>query len=288
MDITFITDEYSQDFVLAAEFAAAAGLKAVELRSTWNRHCLDLSPAQVSLIKRTLADNGLTICVLDTFLFKCSWAEFSQQASRDCTKRYLDLAARLSAPSIRIFGFWSVAGPSLNKLVEQVLEVSDLCRPLGVTLLVENGTFTTVAEGRSLSRLLESIDRADVRALWDPANVRNGGWPESSASGLQALGRRIAHVHVKNPHKDPACDRLSYGPLTKGLVDWPEQIRLLGDIGYKGYLSLETHARPNRILPQSLLKFPVGDAFSEGGQPATVCMLTDLKAMTRRELAYGS
>ena len=58
MNVTVISDEYSQDFILAAQYAASAGLKTIELRSAWNRHCLDLSPAQIGDIRRARADNG--------------------------------------------------------------------------------------------------------------------------------------------------------------------------------------------------------------------------------------
>jgi len=287
MNVTVISDEYSQDFILAAQYAASAGLKTIELRSAWNRHCLDLSPAQIGDIRRARADNGLTICVLDTFLFKGAWEEFSAHESGERTRKYVDLAAELSVPWIRIFGFWATGGPSVDALSELVLEVSDLCRSRGIGLLVENGTFTTIAEGHSLARLLERVDRKDVRALWDPANVRNGGWPEDSGSGLRALGRRIAHVHVKNPHRNGATGAMSYGTLAGGLVDWSEQLRLLAETGFEGYLSLETHARPDRVIPQSLLNFPEGDIFSDGGQTVTDTMLADLREMMHREPAYA-
>jgi sugar phosphate isomerase/epimerase len=134
-----------------------------------------------------------------------------------------------------------------------------------------------VAQGCELATLLDEIDMDCVAAIWDPGNLKNGGWPEDPRAGLRVLGSRVAHVHVKNLHRTEQGKH--YGSLLGGTVDWPEQLQCLQNLGYSGYLSLETHVRPGRVFDRSHLDYPGGYAFSDGAAGITRTLLGELQGL---------
>jgi len=277
MRLTFITDEYSQDLDAALLYARRADLDVVELRSLWGKQCVDLDAADRARLRRAIAGAGIPIYMLDSFVYKANW---SDEALRDqgveLARRYCDLAHDLGVERLRIFSFWRDSAPSRAALVDAVARVAEVCAAARVQLFVENGTFTSLAQGSELAALLGEVG-GGVKAVWDPANVKNGGWPESTRKGLLALAPFIGHVHVKNVHLTPGGKR--FGLLSGGEVDWPEQISLLRDRGYSGYLSAETHFRNDREFTRADLDFPGGFGFSVDGAGPTERLVEELRSL---------
>jgi len=273
---TFITDEYSQELTEALQFAVSQGLDSVELRSLYGVQGCDLSQAQQRLAAHLLTESGVSVCVVDSFVFKGMFDADNVKAHLELAKRYLELASKLAAPCLRVFAFWRDGAPERRAVVDALAQVAELSRPLGVRILVENGTFTTVAQGSELAALLTELRDHGVRAVWDPGNVKNGGWPETLCAGANALAPFIEHMHVKNVHL--TASGKVFGSLFGGLVDWPEQLRLLRSIGYEGYLSVETHHRTaeGARMDRATLDFPGGYAFSAGGCEPTRQLLEEL------------
>lgn len=277
MKLTFINDEYSQDLRACAEFARRAGLDAMEVRSVWGTQIVDQTPERRREAASILKDHGLAVPVVDSFVFKGTFSPQGVQEGLELARRAAEVAALLEGRWIRIFGFWREGGPSPSELADAVGKVAEIAAAAKVGVLLENGTWTTVAQGSELARLVRAIGRDDVRSLWDPANVKNGQWPEEPAVGIQALGPTIAHVHVKNVHG--TGDGRHYDALRGGGVDWPDQLRVLRELGYGGYLSLETHARRHRNMGRDQLDFPGGYDFSAGGEEATERLVAELREL---------
>jgi hypothetical protein len=59
---------------------------------------------------------------------------------------------------------------------------------------------------------------------------------------------------------------------------WRAHLGVLGELGYAGLLSLETHWRLEKI-DESLLHLPAGHAFSHGGETASRTCLHNLKSL---------
>ena len=55
---------------------------------------------------------------------------------------------------------------------------------------------------------------------------------------------RVRHVHVKNGVLGPGERFARCGPLADGDIDWPAHLGHLIDLGYDGYLGIETHYEP--------------------------------------------
>ena len=284
MDASFITDEYAQSLEDALRFAQRSSIRAVELRSIWGSNCARLTAAQTRHARELAVDAGVTISGLDTFVFKGAWDDVAMRTeSLNLAKQALETAQALNARFIRVFAFWRERAPDAQAVADELRAICCLADPFEVNVLVENGTFSTVGEGGALARLLDLIAHRRAAALWDPANVLNGGWSEPIATGARALGPHIRHVHVKNPHAGTP-GRLGYGPLKGGMIDWPEHLRLLASLGYYGDLSLETHWRTGRALTgRDALDFPEGERFSAGGSQPTASMLVELRELLVNE-----
>jgi L-ribulose-5-phosphate 3-epimerase len=276
---TFITDEYSQDYLECISFAQSRGIETVEIRSVNNLGVEFFSDNLGKELAQISADNGIKVLGLDTFCFKHQYDAEQNMKSLEGLDRTADLGCRLGASWLRVFAFWSNGSPDLPIIADTIRTAVDRVGDRPLKVLIENGTFSAVGSGGRLAALLEQIDCVSVGALWDPANLVNGGWQESPSAGLSSLRKYIQHVHVKNPHVgDPGS--IMYGPLVGGVIDWRKHILDLIANRYQGYFSLETHWRTERSLRgRGDLDFPEGTKFSEGGQGATAQCLDELLAM---------
>lgn len=269
MKATFISDEFSQDFAACLDFADVLRLDSVELRSVEGSSIDELSDDAAHRLHAMSSDRGIQICGLDTFCFKHEYGANQNLDSLAKLDRAADLACILGAPWLRIFAFWRQEELEFDAIRDAVLEAARIVGQRPVRLLIENGTFSAVGSGAKLADLLDMVDLPQVGALWDPANVVNGDWPEMVDDGLARLRRHLVHVHVKNPQVgEPGS--MVFGPLGSGIIDWAKHLRRCAELGYDGYLSLETHWRSTRTLAgRAQLDFPRGHDFSDGAEIAT-------------------
>jgi sugar phosphate isomerase/epimerase len=95
-------------------------------------------------------------------------------------------------------------------------------------------------------RFVQNFGTSDVGVIWDPGNTVIEGF-EPPRVAIDMLGRYLQHVHVKNislyvESGDPDGN-LRWGwrndTLPRGAVNWPETLKALKALGYRGWLSLE-------------------------------------------------
>ena len=279
MKLTFITDEASQSpdefLTLAHEF----DLDAVELRSVFDRNVADLGPTQQHLLLSTLRDAGIGVCCIGSPVFKCD-IDTPLDTELDKLKSALDAAALLESPLVRIFTYWRRADPVQyqDRVVRALTLAGELAKPYGITLTIENGKRTMHATGHELRELFRHLDATAYSVLWDPGNSIFSGLDSNPIEhGYPAIAHLVGHVHIK----DPAvyCDSREYVALGNGQLDLAAQLEALSEHHYPGYISLETHWRPDRRLPETLLDYPVGVVFSSSGYEATRQSLSVLAAM---------
>jgi L-ribulose-5-phosphate 3-epimerase len=90
----------------------------------------------------------------------------------------------------------------------------------------------------------------------------------------------MIHCHAKDAATNEE-GKIESVPVGTGVIDWKGQIKELLDSGYKGYLSLETHWRPKKVLSEALLNRPGGAAFSEAGEEASRVCLDNIFAILK-------
>lgn len=158
-------------------------------------------------------------------------------------------AAALGAPAVRIRtpALGSAPYPELFARARELFPaIADRAGELGVKALVELHHQTVVSSPSAALRLLDGVDPDRVGVLHDVGNLLVEGG-EDLRAGLEMLGPRLAHVHVKSGRWQAAgpgpagTTRWSFdwAPMEEGAADLPALFAGLAAVGYDGWVSTE-------------------------------------------------
>lgn len=121
-----------------------------------------------------------------------------------------------------------------RRWLDSVRACADTAAQHGVTIGLENVSRSHIRSGAEMAAFLDAVDSPFVKAYYDVGNGKTlGGDP---AEEIRALGGRIVQVHIKSPGDEVLGD---------GTVDLPACVNALRDVGYDGYLILETPPTDN-------------------------------------------
>lgn len=99
--------------------------------------------------------------------------------------------------------------------------------------------------------------------------------------GYRYVRKWIIHVHIKDGVRRGRETKPEWTLVGEGEVAYKEQFKALKEDGYEGYLSLETHRRPKRKLPEEIVMRPGGKEFSYGAEEASeICMRNLLRILS--------
>ncbi len=266
MKLAVIGDEISQDLDEVVELARHHRFDGVEVRSVWGLAPYELTEERCRAVAQQLEDAGLSVAGFASPVGK-EPVPTTAAARRDVADRFsrcVDRARALGAPHMRIFSFLRAGEPRPDVAIDALgALVGD--DDVGVDLVVESGTLTNTVNSADLATVVEGLRRPFVGALWDPGNgVFAGMEAQPFPEGYEAVRRWLRHVHVKDP-----VGRQYYTELGCGGLPWPEIFEALRADNYTGYVSLETHWRPGRVLTKAERDQPWGEGFSAGGKEAS-------------------
>ena len=184
---------------------------------------------------KLLHQKHLEICCLSSGC-ALKFADKRQETVEEL-RQYMDLAAELGTPFIRVLGDLTAApqGEVDDALVLDTLkELVPYAEKKGVTLLVEtNGVY---ADTNRLRELLNQIESDNIGALWDLHHpYRYAG--ESPETTVQNLGAYIKYTHVKDSLVIDG--QTVYQIMGEGDLPMDAMMRALRSINYEGYVSLE-------------------------------------------------
>lgn len=234
----------------AADAAVRYGYEGLELRLLDGEVVQStLSADQQARVRQVCADTGLTLCCLDTSL-----GVADPGASIDEGYAFLEMAAELGAPTIRLFGR-APQGEALEEAAKRAAErlraLAARGRAIGVRVALE--THDSFAAGKAVAECLAAVEDEYAGALWDTLHpVRVG---ETADETLDLLGARLLHMHIKDGNVPPNINECRL--LGEGTVPVPAILRALAARGYQGWLSVEWEkkwqpqiAAPEVALPQ--------------------------------------
>jgi sugar phosphate isomerase/epimerase len=244
--ISIVTDEISRDLGVCRAFLDEHSVRAVELRVVGEGRVPDLAPADLATLEAWAANADPAILGVSPGIFKCDVSNVPE-ARRHLTEilpRAIDLALDLKAAFLVAFTFENLeALPIPVHALECLAEAAAACAGAGLPLLIENEPGFLACRGEETAALLEAVGHDNLCVNWDPANAGDLSTSALSA-GLRAIFSRVRHVHVKNGRVRPGERFPAYGRLREGDIDWPAQLALLAELGYDGFLGLETHFEP--------------------------------------------
>ncbi len=182
-----------------------------------------------------------------------------------CVERTADLEARLMCGPLHS-GLGVMTGrrrtqDEWNRAVEGLQQVARRAGGLGVTLCVEplnrfETYFLNIQE--DAVRLIEEIGEPNVRVHFDTfhANIEE----RDPIKTLKALATRLGHVHISENDR---------GVPGNGHVDWRATLLALKEIGYNGWLTIESFAQPEPQLASAACIWrdlaPSGDSLAREG-----------------------
>lgn len=253
-----LTDEVSDSFEEALDWAARQNLRYVELRVVDGTNVLDLPDDRVERAAREVSRRGLSVPALASPLFKAALDPSRPVAAGDrfgARKegveehfRKLVRAARiariLGTRRIRVFSFWRERDPRafFPEITRHLRRAAAFAEGEGMELLLENETSCNGGTAEEIGDLVRAVGSPALRVLWDPGNETSGGrtaFPDGYARVMDLVG----HVHLKDAVVgEDGTPR--FVPLGSGGTDLKEQILALDRNGYGGIYILEPRFVP--------------------------------------------
>ena len=221
-------------------FAEANHFAAIELRGLMGTLDLpsraEFAAERLAQTKQELAARGLKIaCVSSSSAMHESDPEKHEKSLADA-RRFIDLAAGLNAPYVRVFGN-EIKGSKeevIARVAAGLRTLADYAGPRGVTVIIEShGDFT---DSPTLKEVLTRADSPHAALLWDAHHTFAASHEEPEHT-VNELGKWIRHTHLKDSVSD-GKDR-KYVLTGKGDVPIERQVRALRKINYQGYLCFE-------------------------------------------------
>jgi sugar phosphate isomerase/epimerase len=257
MQLAFSSNAYLNfSFAEAAKRIAAAGYVGIEIMAdvphAWPAYLL---PETKTAIKRSIAENGLTISNINAFMMNAindarqkywhpSWIEPYQayrQIRIDHTRRALDLAKELGAPCITT----EPGGPlepsqrwedGLQTFCESLRPVADHAQSIGVSLLVEPEPGLLIETAEQYERFAKVFNHPGIGLNFDIGHFYCV--KDDPAPTVRRLAKHIRHVHLE----DIAATRVHHHLVPgEGAISFPPIISALREIGYQGWVTIELY-----------------------------------------------
>ena len=223
------------------DVAAREGYAAIELRGIQKELDLpkrtEFSPENIAKTMAELRSRDLKIVSLGSSVQLHHREPDVRARHLDDGRRFVDLAAKLQTPYVRVFGDRLLEGEpreaGVARVVEGLRQLAAHAKGSGVEILIEShGDFT---DSPTLETILTEAG-SGVALLWDAHHTAVAG-KEAPRQTLSRLQRWVRHTHLKDSRPDGKDRR--YVLTGEGDVPVAETVRALVASGYKGYYSLE-------------------------------------------------
>lgn len=257
--VAIITDEFTQDFERVCRTAVDMGIPALELRTVWDKNLVDMNDEEVRQVDHLAKEFGLKVVSIASPVFKCTLPDggeidhrFEQDAFHSAhtfedqpriLDRALELANLFEAPIVRVFSFWRTVEPTqiTPRIIEALQGAVEKAAKAGVKIGLENEHACNIATASESVPVLDAIDHPNFGLVWDPANCYIAGETAYPDGYNRLAANRILHVHAKDGVLPAGSDRMEWGDVGAGEVDWTGQLSAMVRDGYSGMVSLETH-----------------------------------------------
>ena len=252
--IGVIINSFRTDIPTAVKKAAEVGAQGIQVYATSG----EMAPENMSPEKRRefvdlVKSNGLVISALCGDLGGGFTDPEQNKAKVEKSKRILDLAKDLGTDIVTThIGVVpdDASHPRYAVMQKACKELADYADSINAHFAVETGPETSL----TLRMFLDSLGSTGVGVNLDPANlVMVTG--DDPVLAVHTLKKYIVHTHAKDGvqlfYKDPEYvygikkEPLVTGssfeevPLGTGSVVFPDYLKALEDIGYKGFLTIE-------------------------------------------------
>ena len=205
---------------------------------TKNLCTLDLSPGSAVAAAERCAEAGIALVGLAPYIDVGDEPKLNVvlEMARACGARMIRLQAARLAPG----DTYATQFQRTRVFLENAVGRS---RRYGVKLALEIHHGTVCPSASLATTMTAGFAPEDLGVIFDPGNMVIEGY-EDHRIGLELLGDRLTHVHLKNanaqpPEHRPGPWRTNWSALDDGLLDVAGFLELLSHHDYKGWISLE-------------------------------------------------
>lgn len=189
----------------------------------------DTSDQYLATLRRTAYKNAVNLYSIAVRVRLAQPTPELQAAEFESLKKWVDVAERLGATHVRVFGGSIPKGATEAQAIGWAVEVlkrgAEYSGSKGILIGVEDdGGLTTTAEPT-----LEIVKRTD--SPWAGMNLDTGNFPKNGYAQVAMCIPYASSVHFKT--------QIASESGTKEKADWDRLIGMFAKAGYKGYLSLE-------------------------------------------------
>jgi L-ribulose-5-phosphate 3-epimerase len=211
--------------------AAESGVDGVDMTSYW---LADTNDETLYPLKKLAYRSAISIYSVGSRAKMAQPTPDLQAAEVETVRKWVDVAEKLGASHVRIFGGSVPKGASEDQAVNWAVETlklsADVAGKKGITLgLEDDGGITTNAD-----RTVEIVKKVDSQ--WVGINLDIGNFRDNAYAQIQMCAPFATNVHFKS---EVTVDGRRQPP------DVPRILKILGSSGYKGFLSLEYEAAEN-------------------------------------------
>ncbi len=213
----------------ALDLARQSGLHGVEIWGKEPHMGPEYDADRTARLRRAIEERGLSVAAFGSYV-KPEMEDFPR-----LSQAALRIAAGLGAKVVRI---WAGGGPSKTArpeayafAAEKIRDMCDRARGLGLTLAFEFHDNSLCDTARSALRLLEEVDRPNLKTYFQPSRRPDADDPYEAA---EALAGSVVNVHAQNWTSDAAR-----APIGRGAVDYARVAQILRRGGFDGYLEIE-------------------------------------------------
>jgi protein FrlC len=170
--------------------------------------------------------------------------EAERRATVEHYKELAELTAQWGGKTLIFLPGWVVFGTTRRQAWawsrEVLAEVADSIAETGITLVVEPTTFDSnlCISADDAIELMQDVDRPNVKLMFDTFHVLSNR--EVLTDYAYRMGSDLKHIHIAD------TDRL---PPGQGAGDFPALIDALIEVGFDGYLTMETGFHRRGIEP---------------------------------------
>ncbi len=253
--VGIMMESLKEDDRAAIESARKMGVRGMQMYATYGPH----SPEEMGTAKRKelldmMKSNGLCFSALCGDLGQGFWRPEKNPELIEKSKRIIDMAKELETDIVTTHIGVVPADKNHERykiMQEACFELSRYADSIGSHFAIETGPETSAV----LKEFLDSLGSTGVAVNLDPANlVMVTG--DDPVKAVYTLRDYIVHTHAKDGIKLQDCPpEQIYGvpfegdvvtgasfeevPLGKGSVNFPEYLKALDEIGYRGFLTIE-------------------------------------------------
>lgn len=227
------------------EIATRLGYSGIEPRvESKHQHGIELEATQAERaeIKKQFDDSAVELCCLATSIKYLQDLE-STQEQEEMTARYLELAANIGCPRLRVFGHghgdrdgFSAVSANQNRLAEVLAKVAPLAEAHQVQICLETHDYW--CNPKDIAPVMKQVNHPMIGVNWDIMHpVRACGMSVEESYAL--LKPWVFHFHMHQGTTN--LEKIEFLPMDDpaGAFDHGAAIALLAKDEYDGFMSGE-------------------------------------------------